>query len=115
MTGAAIVTGSASGIGLACMRAFAEAGYGVVGVDLRDADVTGDVSQRGTNERAVALALERFGRLDAAIGNAGVTLARLIDDTTDEELERLWSVNVRGLVHLAQAAHAALAESRGSL
>jgi NAD(P)-dependent dehydrogenase (short-subunit alcohol dehydrogenase family) len=115
MTRAVIVTGSASGIGLACMRAFAEAGYGVVGVDLRDADVTGDVSQRETNERAVALALERFGRLDAAIGNAGVTLAKLIDDTTDEELERLWSVNVRGLVHLAQAAHAALAEARGSL
>jgi meso-butanediol dehydrogenase/(S,S)-butanediol dehydrogenase/diacetyl reductase len=115
MTRAAIVTGSASGIGAACARAFADAGYGVVGVDLADADVIGDVSQREPNERAVALALERFGRLDAAVGNAGVTLPKSIDDTSDEDLDRVWGVNVRGLVRLAQAAHAALAESRGSL
>jgi NAD(P)-dependent dehydrogenase (short-subunit alcohol dehydrogenase family) len=111
----AIVTGSASGIGRACVRAFADAGYDVVGVDLEDAEVTGDVSRRETSERAVELALERFGRLDAAIGNAGITLPKLIDDTTNEDLERVWGVNVRGLVHLAQAAHGALAESRGSL
>ena len=61
------------------------------------------------------VALERFGRLDHALGNAGVTLPKLIDDTTDEELELLWRVNVKGLVHLAQAAHAPLTESRGSL
>ena len=80
------MTGAARGIGAACVEAFRGAGYKVV-------------------------ALERFGRLDHALGNAGVTLGKLIDDTVDDELERLWRVNVKGLVHLAQAVHAPLAAS----
>jgi NAD(P)-dependent dehydrogenase (short-subunit alcohol dehydrogenase family) len=115
----AIVTGAARGIGAACVAAFRDAGYQVVAVDRDecegDAVVRGDVSERATSEEAVRVALERWGRLDHALGNAGVTLGKLIDDTTDEELERLWRVNVKGLVHLAQATHASLAESRGSL
>jgi NAD(P)-dependent dehydrogenase (short-subunit alcohol dehydrogenase family) len=115
----AIVTGAARGIGAACVAAFRDAGYRVVAVDRDecegDAVVRGDVSERATSEEAVRVALERWGRLDHALGNAGVTLGKLIDDTTDEELERLWRVNVKGLVHLAQATHASLAESRGSL
>jgi meso-butanediol dehydrogenase / (S,S)-butanediol dehydrogenase / diacetyl reductase len=115
----AIVTGAARGIGAACVRAFRDASWQVVAVDRDecegDAVVRGDVSERATSEEAVRVALERWGQLDHALGNAGVTLAKLIDDTTDEELERLWRVNVKGLVHLAQVAHRPLAESRGSL
>jgi meso-butanediol dehydrogenase / (S,S)-butanediol dehydrogenase / diacetyl reductase len=115
----AIVTGAARGIGAACVRAFRDAGWQVVAVDRDecegDAVVRGDVSERATSEEAARVALERWGRLDHALGNAGVALGKLIDDTTDEELERLWRVNVKGLVHLAQATHRSLAESRGSL
>jgi NAD(P)-dependent dehydrogenase (short-subunit alcohol dehydrogenase family) len=115
----AIVTGAARGIGAACVDAFRGAGYKVVAVDRDECEgdevVRGDVSERGTSEEAVRVALERFGRLDTAVGNAGVTLGKLIDDTSDEEMERLWRVNVKGLVHLAQAAHAPLAGSRGTL
>ena len=115
----AIVTGAARGIGAACVGAFRDAGYRVVAVDRDECEgdetVRGDVSERSTSDEAVRVALERFGRLDTALGNAGVTLGKLIDDTSDEEMERLWRVNVKGLVHLAQAAHAPLAESRGSL
>ena len=76
--------------------------------------VPGDVSAAQVSRSAVAAALERFGRLDAVVANAGTTVAKTIDDTTDEDLERLLDVNVKALVHLAQAAHEPLASTRGS-
>ena len=58
---------------------------------------------------------QRFGALHAGVANAGVNLARSIDDTTGADIERLFSVNVNALIYLAQAAHAALARTSGSL
>jgi NAD(P)-dependent dehydrogenase (short-subunit alcohol dehydrogenase family) len=124
-----VVTGAAKGIGAGITEAFARAGWFVVAVD-RDkgpleqtasriggtiVTLAGDVSERATNDAAVKIALDRFGGLDAAVGNAGVTLPKLIDDTTPEEFDRLFSINVKALMYLAQAAHQALAKSRGSL
>ncbi len=124
----AVITGAGKGIGSACAEAFAHAGWSVVLVD-RDRPaleatarrlgasalaVSGDVAERATNEAAVRTAVERFGRLDAVVGNAGINLPKLIDDTSDAEFDRLFSVNVKALFYLAQAAHRALAESRGS-
>jgi len=63
---------------------------------------------------AYALAQQRFGRLDAVIANAGATLARSIDDTTDEDIERTLAVNLRAVVYLAQSAHSSLAQTSGS-
>jgi meso-butanediol dehydrogenase / (S,S)-butanediol dehydrogenase / diacetyl reductase len=125
----AIITGAAQGIGAACSEMFAGAGWNVVLVD-RDADalaatadtcrgraatVSGDVARRETNAAALALAHERFGRLDAAVANAGVNLARSIDDTTDEDIDRILDVNLRAVIYLAQAVHSALAQTSGSL
>ncbi len=129
MASTAIVTGAAKGIGAACAAAFVDAGWSLVAVD-RDAQaleaacgpfgkaalaVAGDVSDRRTNDTAVRQAVERFGRLDAVVGNAGVNLPKLIDDTTDAEFDRLVAVNIKALFYLAQTAHRALADSRGSL
>ena len=126
---AVIVTGAAKGIGAGIVDAFARAGWSVVAVDrdeapLRevasraDGHVTtlrGDVADRATNEAAVRLAIDRFGALDAAVGNAGVTLPKRIDETTPEEFDRLFAINVKALMYLAQAAHRALAKTKGSL
>jgi NAD(P)-dependent dehydrogenase (short-subunit alcohol dehydrogenase family) len=118
----AVVTGAARGIGRACVEAFAADGWRVVAVDREpfkvDGEVVvcvGDVTDAATNERAVELAVSGFGSLDAAVANAGINLPKRIDDSTDEDFDRLFDVNVRGVVRLAQAAHGLLAASRGSL
>jgi meso-butanediol dehydrogenase / (S,S)-butanediol dehydrogenase / diacetyl reductase len=118
----AVVTGAARGIGRACVEAFVADGWRVVAVDREpfeiDGDVVpcvGDITDAATNVCAVELAVSRFGGLAAAVANAGVNLPKRIDDSTDEEFDRLFDVNVRGVVRLAQAAHRALAASRGSL
>jgi meso-butanediol dehydrogenase/(S,S)-butanediol dehydrogenase/diacetyl reductase len=80
----AVVTGAASGIGLAVTELFAGRGFRVVAVDV-DADgltglsthagvvtLAGDVATEDANVAAVELALDRFGRLDAAVLNAGI-------------------------------------------
>lgn len=118
------MTGAAKGIGRACVDAFVADGWNVVGVDVDEqglghlgeavATLAGDVAERATNDRAVEEALRRFGRLDCAVANAGINLPKLVDDTTDDELDRLIDVNVKALVYLAQAAHRPLAESGGS-
>jgi meso-butanediol dehydrogenase / (S,S)-butanediol dehydrogenase / diacetyl reductase len=117
----ALVTGATSGIGLACAEAFAHAEWDVVTVARGSAPaplgglaLSGDVTDPLTNRRAVAAAIEHFGRLDTVVGNAGVTLAKTVDDTSEDELEQLLAVNVKALVYLARAAHAALAGTRGS-
>ena len=124
-----VVTGAAKGIGAGIVEAFASAGWSVVAVD-RDRPaleqlasrsggtvvaLVGDVADRATNDAAVRMAVERFGGLDAAVGNAGVTLPKFIDETTPDEFDRLFAINVKALMYLAQAAHGALARSTGSL
>jgi meso-butanediol dehydrogenase / (S,S)-butanediol dehydrogenase / diacetyl reductase len=122
----AIITGAANGIGAACARLFGDAGWDLVVVDRDEEQLTqivngraetviGDVAERKVNQAAVDLAVERFGALDAVIANAGVNLARSLDDTTDEDIDRLLAVNLRAVVYLAQAAHRGLAQSSGSL
>jgi meso-butanediol dehydrogenase / (S,S)-butanediol dehydrogenase / diacetyl reductase len=124
----ALVTGATRGIGRACAELFARGGWSVVMVarDSRElslleerlgdncAGVSGDVSDAAVSRAAVCLATERFGRLDAAVGNAGVTLAKRVEETGEAELDRLLAVNVKGLVYLAQAAGAPLGRTRGS-
>jgi NAD(P)-dependent dehydrogenase (short-subunit alcohol dehydrogenase family) len=124
-----LVTGAGQGIGRACVDAFVADGWKVIAVDVAEdgldllgkehgsavATLLGDVAERPTSQRAVEEALNRYGRLDCAVANAGVALPKLVDDTTDEEFDRLIDVNVRAPVYLAQAAHRHLAESAGSL
>jgi NAD(P)-dependent dehydrogenase (short-subunit alcohol dehydrogenase family) len=126
---AAVVTGAASGIGKATAELFAERGYGVVAVDL-SADglqwteavdgvvaLAGDVSQAEANEAMVALATERFGRLDVAVLNAGIVGSPPIEgEGAIERLDAVLAVNVRGVVlGIRHAAPAMRASGGGAI
>jgi NAD(P)-dependent dehydrogenase (short-subunit alcohol dehydrogenase family) len=105
-----IVTGAARGIGRACVDLFAQRGYRVVAVDLDAmqlnhlstidgvATFAGDVATEETNVEMVLLATQRFGRLDAAVLNAGAggTLPLESDGAIDRQ-DRILAVNVRGV------------------
>ncbi|MEV4615455.1 SDR family oxidoreductase [Kitasatospora sp. NPDC049258] len=106
-----LVTGAASGIGAAAVRLFAERGHRVVAVDIDKAGLdefaeldgvvtlAGDVAQEDTNTRAVELARERFGRLDAAVLNAGIGGGGPLESPgAVERFDRLFAVNVRSVV-----------------
>jgi 3-hydroxybutyrate dehydrogenase len=68
----ALITGAASGIGAAIRARLVAEGWEVVTVGVQgDVDVTADLTTREGNRRAVTTAIERFGRLDAVIPNAG--------------------------------------------
>lgn len=111
----ALVTGAASGMGLAAARAFAEAGASVVMADFREDDVRAqaarlgeadnkifalrcDVSDDAQVQRMVERAVEEFGHLDAAFNNAGV-MAKIAPtaESTRDEWDRVTSVNLRGV------------------
>jgi NAD(P)-dependent dehydrogenase (short-subunit alcohol dehydrogenase family) len=113
-----LVTGGGSGIGEAICRATAEQGAHVlvaeinaprgeaVASDLGEAgvfcrtDVTDLTSVRG----AVAMAVERFGRLDVLVNCAGIGLVGNVQETELEDFERLMAVNVRGVFNGSRAA-----------
>ncbi len=111
----AIVTGAASGMGLATAQAFAEAGAAVVLADFREdaakaeaqklvaaghkaVAVRCDVSDEAQVEQMVNRTVAEFGRLDAAFNNAGV-MARIAPtaESTREEWERVIGINLRGV------------------
>jgi NAD(P)-dependent dehydrogenase (short-subunit alcohol dehydrogenase family) len=121
-----IVTGAASGIGAATATLYAERGYRVVAVDLDGAGLDrlsgvdgvvrlqGDVAEERTSEAAVRVAVERFGRLDAAVLNAGIGGAGPLESAgAVERFDRIWRVNVRGVVLGIRAAVPALRAAGG--
>ena len=119
----AIVTGAAGGLGREIVRALHGAGVRVVAEDiaaevseLETGDGTivalrGDVALAETAQAAVALAQERFGRLDLLINNAGRGVFKALADTTDEDWDGLMSSNVRGVFVHSRAAMPVLERS----
>ena len=102
-----IVTGGASGIGRATVERLQRAGASVVVVDgdrrdLKDGVtcrvLEGDVTSAEVNARAVALAEDEFGGLDAVVLNAGVAASGDIVDLPIEVFDRTWEVNVRAVL-----------------
>jgi ketoreductase RED2 len=127
-----IITGSSSGIGAATARAFAATGAGVVinsstsvaqgeavAAALPDACyVQGDITDPAAAQRLVDTALERWGRLDTLINNAGTTALiphHDLEAATIDVWRRIFEVNVFGTWTMTVAAMPALRQAKGSV
>ncbi len=126
-----VVTGAGSGIGRAIARAFLANGATVVvtgrrrepleetveGADSgRALVVPGDVARRSDVESLVSTVLDKFGRIDVVVSNAGVhDGGGDITELTDENWALLRGVNIDGFVHLAQATLPELVKSGGNV
>ncbi|MEU7714135.1 SDR family oxidoreductase [Micromonospora chalcea] len=123
----AVVTGGASGIGLATVGRLVEEGARVVIADL-DGDraaeaaagfgsavvgVACDVTRAEDCRAAVETAVERFGRLDLMHANAGTPFTGPLDEVDQATLDRVIDVNLKGAFWTAQAAAPALIEAGG--
>jgi hypothetical protein len=93
---AAIVTGAAGGLGSATVRALSQAGAAVVPVDVHGDDcLIADVATAEGNRQMVDLALQRHGRLDILVLNAGAQAMSPIADYPETDWDRLMNVMVR--------------------
>ena len=115
--GAALVTGAASGIGRAVTERLEGDGFSVLAVD-RDPDPDGpgepfaaDLTTSDGNRAAVAAALERYGRLDVVVPNAGVQHVAGIEDFDEEHWRTLLDLLLTSPFLLAQHAWSALRDS----
>ncbi|MFF0362192.1 SDR family NAD(P)-dependent oxidoreductase [Streptomyces sp. NA02536] len=107
----ALVTGGASGIGLATARLLAEHGADVAVLDRDPGGVpaplrafTADVTDDRAVRAAVEGAAEVLGGIDILVNNAGIGAAGTVEDNADEEWHRVLDVNVLGIVRTTRAA-----------
>ncbi len=115
-----VITGASSGIGLGVAQAYVERGANVVlngrnaeklalaakelGHEQAVAVVPGDIGFRATGQALVDAALERFGRLDVLVNNAGHFFAKSFREYTEEDLDGFLGTHLKGMYLTTQAA-----------
>ena len=112
----AIITGASRGIGAGLVAAYRKLGYAVVGTarsidsteDPEVLAVPGDLSRPGTGADVVEHALNRFGRIDTLVNDAGVFISKPFTDYTDEDYDAVAGVNLRGFFDISRSAIAAM-------
>jgi NAD(P)-dependent dehydrogenase (short-subunit alcohol dehydrogenase family) len=108
----AVITGGSQGIGAGLVAAYRERGWGVVASALTikaSGDpgvlpVEGDVADPATADQIIGGALERFGRIDTLINNAGVFISKPFTDYTADDFALMVGVNVTGFFWITRRA-----------
>ena len=103
----ALVTGAASGIGLASALALKQAGAEVVGLDLNPGSpgfpiLACDLTDEAQIVAAVAEATDRMGGCDILVNNAGILEEQPLENLTATHIDRMFAVNVRGAMLVAR-------------
>jgi 3-oxoacyl-[acyl-carrier protein] reductase len=133
----AIVTGAAAGIGLATARRYLDEGARVVVADIGPARVAAacaelgypqpeaadsrvmaglvDVTDRAQIDALVAAVLQRWGRIDILLNNAGITQDARLVKMTDAQFDRVIDVNLKGVFEFSQAVVRVMSEQRSGV
>lgn len=124
------VTGGSTGIGLDCAKAFAREGAklalvarngekaGAAASDLGSEHIgfACDVSDGEQVRLAIARVLQHFGRLDVILNNAGIGHpSKPLHETTEEEWDQLFAINIKSVYHTTRHGFEALKESKGCI
>jgi len=107
---ACIVTGASSGIGAATARMLEEEGARVLRVSRRG-DFSCDVTEPDAAERVLAECLDRFGRVDVLVNNAGTSRAAALEELTEDDWREQWELNVMAPMRLMRAVAPKMAEA----
>jgi len=117
----ALITGGSKGLGKAMARGLAEAGADIVissrhedelrtalaeilkGTDRKGAYFVSDVSKRDETKKLAALTLEKMGKVDILINNAGTNVPQAVDAITDAEWDRIMEINLNSVMVLTRA------------
>ncbi|MER8384184.1 MULTISPECIES: SDR family oxidoreductase [unclassified Mesorhizobium] len=116
-----VITGASQGIGAALVEAYLGRNHRVVATSrsMKPSDrsdvlaITGDIGDPATGPKVVEQTLQRFGRIDTLINNAGVFLAGRFTNYSPEDYTRLVATNLTGFFFITQAVIAAM-ERQGS-
>lgn len=123
------LTGGSAGIGLACAKAYAEAGAKVViaaldaeteavaaGLGSEHLGMVCDVSKAEAVKHAIAATLSKYGKIDAIHNNAGIASpSKPLHETADHEWEQLMNVNLKSLLYTTRWGFEALKKSEGCI
>jgi NAD(P)-dependent dehydrogenase (short-subunit alcohol dehydrogenase family) len=116
----ALITGASQGIGAGLVQGFRERGYRVVAnsrsikpsesADLLN--VAGDIADPAVAKRVVETTVERFGRIDTLVNNAGIFVSKPFIEYTPEDFASVIGVNLAGFFHVSQHAAARMLSQR---
>src|SRR5262245_8077860 len=108
----AVITGASQGIGAGLVRGLLDRGYRVVANSRSikpdgSADVlavAGDITEAAVADRVIGGAVEKFGRVDTLLNNAGIFIAKPFTEYTEADFTRMLAVNLAGFFHVSQRA-----------
>jgi len=111
-----VITGASQGIGAGLVAGYRRLGYAVVANSRTIAPsedpmvlaVPGDIAQPGVGRRIVDAAVERFGRIQTVVNNAGIFIAKPFTEYTDDDYHAITGVNLRGFFEVSRAAVSAM-------
>lgn len=101
-----VITGGSSGIGEAICKRFEDGGYQVYNLDLKAGDFGQFIEVDVTDRMQVVNAIEKIGtthKIDVLVSNAGVHFSANIEQTSDDDFERVLDINVKGAFYAAKA------------
>ena len=114
----AIITGGSQGIGAGLVSTFRELGYAVVAnsrsiTASEHSDVItvpGDISDPAVAGKVISTAMEKFGRIDTLVNNAGIFIGKPFTEYTQEDYNNILQVNLGGFFHITQKTIAQMLE-----